>query len=497
MSGERLPLINFGIHYLPIIQSNVEQLQVISQVTKMSESIDKKLWGGRFEQRTARLMERFSASEHFDRRLYRQDIEGSRAHARMLASAGVLTNDECDLIFDGLDRISREIAQGEFKWKQTLEDVHMNIEARLTELIGEAGKKLHTGRSRNDQVATDMRLFVRHCIDQVNESIRNLQLVLLDLAEREADTIMPGLTHMQSAQPITCGHHLMAWFEMLQRDSTRFEDCRTRMNVCPLGAAALAGTSYPINRELSAELLGFDAVSNNSLDSVSDRDFLIEFNSAAAILAVHLSRIAEEIVLWSTEQFGYIKLSDSFCTGSSIMPQKKNPDAAEIVRGKSGRVIGNLMSVLTLMKGQPLAYNRDNQEDKEPLFDSMDTISDCLEVFTGMLAEATFDRERMRAAANAGYATATDLADYLVRKGIAFRDAHEIVGKTVSFAIASNKMLEDLSLDELRGFEPSIDQDVFDVLTLEGSVSSRSHIGGTAPTQVQRAILAARNAFAE
>jgi argininosuccinate lyase len=303
---------------------------------------------------------------------------------------------------------------------------------------------------------------------------------------------MPGLTHMQSAQPVTCGHHLMAWFEMLDRDAGRFADCRVRANVCPLGAAALAGTSYPIDRQLSAELLGFDSVSSNSLDSVSDRDFLIEFNSAAAILAVHLSRIAEEIVLWSSEQFGYIKLSDAFCTGSSIMPQKKNPDAAEIVRGKSGRVIGNLVAVLTLMKGQPLAYNRDNQEDKEPLFDSVDTITDCLEVFTGMLAESTFDRERMRDAANAGYATATDLADYLVRKGVAFRDAHETVGKTVSFAISSNRTLEDLSLAELQEFDSRIDESIFTVLTLEGSVSSRSHVGGTAPQQVRRAILKAR-----
>ena len=458
----------------------------------MNDSADKKLWGGRFAQRTARLMERFSASEHFDRRLYRQDIEGSRAHARMLSSVGVLTSGECDLIFDGLDRISREIAQGEFNWKPCLEDVHMNIEARLTELIGDAGKKLHTGRSRNDQVATDMRLFVRYCVDSVTVSIRSLQGVLLNLAEREADTIMPGLTHMQSAQPVTCGHHLMAWFEMLDRDAGRFADCRVRANVCPLGAAALAGTSYPIDRQLSAELLGFDSVSSNSLDSVSDRDFLIEFNSAAAILAVHLSRIAEEIVLWSSEQFGYIKLSDAFCTGSSIMPQKKNPDAAEIVRGKSGRVIGNLVAVLTLMKGQPLAYNRDNQEDKEPLFDSVDTITDCLEVFTGMLAESTFDRERMRDAANAGYATATDLADYLVRKGVAFRDAHETVGKTVSFAISSNRTLEDLSLAELQEFDSRIDESIFTVLTLEGSVSSRSHVGGTAPQQVRRAILKAR-----
>jgi len=454
---------------------------------------DKKLWGGRFAQRTARLMERFSASEHFDRRLYRQDIEGSRAHARMLAQAGILSGDECDLIFDGLDRIAREIAQGEFNWRQSYEDVHMNIEARLTELIGDAGKKLHTGRSRNDQVATDMRLFVRAAVDGVLQRIRELQGVLLDLAEREADTIMPGFTHMQSAQPVTCGHHLMAWFEMLERDTGRFRDCRRRLNVCPLGAAALAGTSYPIDREMTAAALGFDSVSANSLDSVSDRDFVIEFNAAAATLSIHLSRIAEELVLWSSQQFSFVQLSDAFCTGSSIMPQKKNPDAAELVRGKTGRVVGNLMTLLTLMKGQPLAYNRDNQEDKEPLFDSMDTINDCLEVYTGMLASAVFNRQRMRQAAADGYATATDLADYLVRKGLPFRDAHEVVGQVVGQCVQDGLNLEELTLDSLRGYCELIDEGVFEVLTLEGSVAARAHRGGTAPDQVRQAVTDARS----
>jgi argininosuccinate lyase len=456
---------------------------------------EKKLWGGRFEQRTARLMERFSASEQYDRRLYRQDIEGSRAHARMLVAAGILTSDECDLIFDGLDRITREIAQGEFNWRQSHEDVHMNIEARLTDLIGDAGKKLHTGRSRNDQVATDMRLFVRGAIDDVMERIRALQAVLLDLAERESDTIMPGFTHMQSAQPVTCGHHLMAWYEMLVRDLDRCADCRKRLNVCPLGSAALAGTSYAIDRQLTADLLGFDKVSANSLDSVSDRDFVIEFNAAAATLAIHLSRIAEELVLWSSEQFRFIDLSDAYCTGSSIMPQKKNPDAAELVRGKSGRVVGNLVAMLVLMKGQPLTYNRDNQEDKEPLFDSVDTVKDCLEVFTGMLGEATFNRQRMRDAAAAGFATATDLADYLVRKGLAFRDAHEIVGQVVGHGVNESLALEDMPLSVLQGYCDLIEADVFETLSLDGSVAARNHRGGTAPNQVRAAIAEARAQF--
>ncbi len=460
------------------------------------QKFQKKLWGGRFEQRTDRLMERFSASEHYDRRLYRYDIEGSRAHARMLAAVGVLTEDEKDRIFEGLDRIRKEIEQGEFRWRQDLEDVHMNIESRLTEIIGETGKKLHTGRSRNDQVATDMRLFVRNAIDQVLANIKSLQTALLDVAESEAETIMPGLTHMQSAQPITCGHHLMAWFEMFERDAGRFRDCRTRQNVCPLGAAALAGTSYPIDRKMTAAALGFDAISHNSIDSVSDRDFAMEFNAAAAILAVHLSRISEELVLWSSERFGFIDLGDAFCTGSSIMPQKKNPDSAELVRGKAGRVTGNLVSLLMLMKGQPLAYNRDNQEDKEPVFDTVDTVLDCLAVFTAMMPGVRFNRARMRAAAAEGYATATDLADYLVNKGIPFRDAHEIVGKCVGYAVERGQALEEIPIEVLRKFSESINADVYEVLTLEGSVRARDHKGGTSPVQVRSAIDDARRQMA-
>ncbi|GJL81656.1 MAG: argininosuccinate lyase [marine bacterium B5-7] len=437
-------------------------------------------------------MENFSASEHFDRRLYRHDIEGSRAHAKMLAAAGILSADEYEAIIDGLGTIREQIEAGEFNWSQRLEDVHMNIESRLTDLIGDAGKKLHTGRSRNDQVATDIRLFVREAIDAIVARLGVLQSVLVERAETEADTIMPGFTHMQSAQPVTLGHHLMAWVEMLDRDAGRFNDCRTRLNVCPLGAAALAGTSYPIDREMTAEALGFDTVSGNSLDSVSDRDFLMEFNAAAAILAVHLSRIAEELVLWSSERFGFVDLGDAFCTGSSIMPQKKNPDAAELVRGKSARVIGNLMALLVLMKGQPLAYNRDNQEDKEPLFDTLDTVVACLDVYIAMFPGAQFNRPRMLAAASEGFATATDLADYLVRRNMPFRDAHEIVGKVVAAAIDKGLRLDQLTLEELRVFCNAIDEDVFEVLTLEGSVSARDHIGGTAPAQVRKAIASAR-----
>ncbi len=457
---------------------------------------DTKLWGGRFDLPTDRVMERFSASEHFDRALFAHDIAGSKAHARMLEKAGILDAAECARIVEGLDTIEQEIRAGKFAWRQELEDVHMNIEARLTELIGDAGRKLHTARSRNDQVATDMRLYVREAIDAVVARLRALQSVLLDLAEGEADTIMPGLTHMQSAQPVTCGHHLMAWFEMFDRDASRFMDCRARLNVSPLGAAALAGTSFDIDRRMTAEALGFDAVSANSLDSVSDRDFALEFNAAAAILAVHLSRISEELVLWSSERFGFVDLGDAFCTGSSIMPQKKNPDAAELVRGKSGRVTGNLVALLMIMKGQPLAYNRDNQEDKEPVFDTVSTVTDCLDVFIAMLPGARFDRARMRSAAADGYATATDLADYLVRRGVPFRTAHEIVGRVVNAAIADGMSLEDMPLERLRGISESIGDDVYDILSVEGSVNARDHVGGTAPSRVRSAIAEARRRLA-
>jgi argininosuccinate lyase len=451
-----------------------------------------KLWGGRFTQSTDAFVEAFTASVGFDRRLYHHDIQGSIAHATMLAKVGVLTTAERDAIVKGLTQIEAEIEAGSFAWSVALEDVHMNIEARLTDRIGEAGKKLHTGRSRNDQVATDVRLYLRDGIDAVLAAIRRLQEAILSVAEREAETIMPGFTHLQVAQPVTFGHHLLAWFEMLARDAARFTDCRKRVNVLPLGAAALAGTSFPIDRAYTAELLGFEAVAENSLDAVSDRDFAIEFTAAAALLMTHLSRCSEELILWSSSQFEFIELSDAFCTGSSIMPQKKNPDVPELVRGKSARVTGALMALLTLMKAQPLAYNKDNQEDKEPLFDALDTVLACLKVYAEMLPAMTVKRENMKRAARDGYATATDLADYLVRKGVAFRDAHEIVGKAVRQAIDSGRRLDELDLEEMRALSRHIDNDVFAVLSLEGSVQSRDHVGATAPAQVRSAIQRAR-----
>jgi argininosuccinate lyase len=455
-----------------------------------------KLMRGRFDGGTNATVEAFSASEHFDRRLAHYDIAGSMAHARMLNAVGVISDTDCEAIIRGLEAITLEINEDRFEWRSQLEDVHMNIEARLTELVGEPGKKLHTARSRNDQVATDLRLFVRDAIDQLCTDITALQGVLLTQAEREATSIMPGMTHMQAAQPVTCGHHLLAWNAMLERDWQRLVDCRRRVNVSPLGSAALAGTSFPIDRQMSAQALGFDSVSTNSLDAVSDRDFVIEFCSGCALLGVHLSRIAEELVLWASESCRFVDLGDAFCTGSSIMPQKKNPDVAELVRGKSGRAIGNLVSLLVLMKGQPLAYNRDNQEDKEPLFDSVDTAHACLQVLVAMVPNMNFDRERMRKAAQRGHTTATDLADYLVRRGMAFRDAHEAVGKAVRLAEARHLELPDLSLEQLRNICEHIDSDVFDVLTLEGSVESRNHTGGTAPRQVREAVAAARQALA-
>jgi argininosuccinate lyase len=373
----------------------------------------------------------------------------------------------------------------------------MNVETALTEAIGDAGKRLHTGRSRNDQVATDVRLWLRDEIDLIRIAIARLQAALLTLAEREADTVMPGFTHLQVAQPITFGHHMMAWFEMLERDRARLADCRGRVNVMPLGAAALAGTTYPIDRHLTARLLGFDHPAENSLDAVSDRDFAIEFTAAAAILMMHLSRFSEELILWASAQFAFVDLSDSFCTGSSIMPQKKNPDVPELVRGKSGRIFGHLMGLLTLMKGQPLAYNKDNQEDKEPLFDTVDNLKGCLKVYAEMMGQVTCRRERMRTAAAQGFSTATDLADYLVRKGIPFRDAHEIVGKAVALGVREGRDLAELTIDELRGFSERIEPDVYAVLTLEGSVAARDHLGGTAPAQVRAAIGRARLRLAE
>jgi len=455
-----------------------------------------KPWAGRFSAPTDAFVEAFTASVDFDRRLYRYDIEGSIAHATMLARQGILSQDDADQIVAGLTAVRARIEAGDFVWSIPLEDVHMNVETALTQAIGEAGKRLHTGRSRNDQVATDVRLWLRDEIDLIRAAILRFQGALLDLADREADTVMPGFTHLQVAQPITFGHHMMAWFEMLERDRARLADCRGRVNVMPLGAAALAGTTYPIDRALTARLLGFDRPAENSLDAVSDRDFAIEFTAAAAILMMHLSRFSEELILWSSAQFGFVDLSDSFCTGSSIMPQKKNPDVPELVRGKTGRIFGHLMALLTLMKGQPLAYNKDNQEDKEPLFDTVDNVKGCLKVYADMMGHVTCRRKRMRAAAAQGFSTATDLADYLVRKGIAFRDAHEIVGQAVALGVREGRDLAELSIEELRGFSDRIEPDVFAVLTLDGSVAARDHLGGTAPAQVRAAIARARAALA-
>ena len=454
-----------------------------------------KLWSGRFSEATDKFIERFTASVGFDARLYKQDFAGSIAHATMLAEAGVLTEEEARQIVGGLEGIRADIEQGRFAWSVELEDVHMNIEAALTERIGEVGKKLHTGRSRNAQVATDLRLYVRDEIDAIRGLLGKLQSALIDLAEREAETVMPGFTHLQTAQPVTFGHHMLAWYEMLERDDARLADCRKRVNVSPLGAAALAGTSFPIDRARTAELLGFDAPAGNSLDAVSDRDFAIELAAAGSLLMTHLSRMSEEIVLWTSAQFGFIKLPDRFCTGSSIMPQKKNPDVPELVRGKAGRVQGHLQTLLSLMKSQPLAYNRDNQEDKEPVFDLIDTLKDCLFAYGELVPAIECRREVMREAAGKDCATATDLADYLVRKGLPFRDAHGATGKTVAYALAQGRELHELTLKELSGFSGLIEADVHDVLTVEGSVAARDHFGGTAPNQVREAALRARKAL--
>lgn len=461
----------------------------------MSDSTNS-AWGGRFSEPTDAFVARFTASVDFDKRMYRQDIKGSIAHARMLAKVGVLTDNERDDILRGLEEIRIEIERGEFNWSVALEDVHMNIEARLTEKIGITGKKLHTGRSRNDQVATDIRLYLRDEVDVISAELTRLQEGVIGLAAQEADTIMPGFTHLQTAQPVTFGHHLLAWNAMLERDFARLQDCRKRINQSPLGAAALAGTTYPIDRHYSAQLLGFDAPTENSLDSVSDRDFAIEFTSAAALIMMHLSRFSEELVLWASAQFKFIDLPDRFCTGSSIMPQKKNPDVPELVRGKTGRVYGHLMGLLTLMKSQPLAYNKDNQEDKEPLFDTVDTLNDSLRAFADMVPNIIARKKEMYEAAKRGFSTATDLADYLVRKGIPFRDAHEVVGKSVAYGIQTGKDLSEMSLKELQQFSQEITADVFEVLTLEGSVAARNHIGGTAPVQVRQAAAKAKDALA-
>ncbi|MBV1913807.1 MAG: argininosuccinate lyase [Pseudomonadales bacterium] len=452
---------------------------------------EKKLWGGRFDEPTDRFVERFTASVDFDQRLYHYDIQGSIAHSMMLQKIDVLTAEEQRQIEQGLRQIESRISEGHFEWSTELEDVHMNIEAALTELIGDAGKKLHTARSRNDQVATDIRLYMRDEISDVMAQLTRLQVGLVELAQREADTIMPGFTHLQVAQPITFGHHMMAWYEMLERDYERLSDCLDRVNRMPLGAAALAGTTYPIEREYTAKLLGFDSICNNSLDAVSDRDFAIEFVSVAALIMTHLSRFSEELVLWTSAQFNFIELPDRFCTGSSIMPQKKNPDVPELIRGKTGRVNGHLISLLTLMKGQPLAYNKDNQEDKEPLFDTVDTVRDSLRAYADMIPSITTNRERLYEAASQGFATATDLADYLVRVDVPFREAHEIVGKLVRIAIDEGCDLSDLELEEMQKISEHIGDDIYTFLTLEGSVNARDHLGGTAPRRVRSAVAAA------
>ena len=453
------------------------------------------LWGGRFNEPTDEFVKIFGASVTFDKILAIYDIEGSIAHATMLYEVNVLTSNELKQILEGLDKVKDEIVNDQFNWSVELEDVHMNIESRLTEICGDSGKKLHTGRSRNDQVATDIRLYLRDQVRLITKELERLLNALLDLAEQEKETIMPGFTHLQAAQPISFGHHLLAYFEMLKRDRERLQESFKRINTMPLGSAALAGTSYPINRERTAELLGFERISLNSIDAVSDRDFAIEFASNASLIMMHLSRFSEELILWSSAQFEFISLPDSFCTGSSIMPQKKNPDVPELVRGKTGRVTGNLISLLTIMKGQPLAYNKDNQEDKEPLFDSVETIYSCLRVFADMVPTIKTNKENMYQSALKGYTTATDLADYLVKKGLAFRDAHDVVGKAVSYGIKDGKDLSEFSIGELKKFNSLIEEDIFDVISLEGSINSRNHLGGTSPNQISIAIKAGRKSI--
>jgi argininosuccinate lyase len=462
------------------------------QQQEPSSDQDGKTWSGRFDEPVAELVKRYTASVGFDKRLAEFDIQGSLAHARMLHGVGVLSRSDLADIERGMAAILDEIRQDKFAWSIDLEDVHLNIEKRLTDLVGDAGKRLHTGRSRNDQVATDIRLYLRAAIDETLSLIVAFQGRLLDLAEQHVDTLMPGFTHLQVAQPVSFAHHLMAYFEMLGRDASRLADCRKRLNQLPLGAGALAGTTFPIDRERVAKELGFDGLCENSLDAVSDRDFAIEFCACAALIMTHLSRLSEELILWMNPRFGFIRLADRFCTGSSMMPQKKNPDVPELVRGKTGRVNGHLVALLTLMKGQPLAYNKDNQEDKEPLFDTVDTLGATLRIYADMIGGIAVDKEAMRHAAMEGYATATDLADYLVKKGMPFREAHEVVARTVRRAVEKGVDLAQLGVDELRQFSDLIGADVLDRLSLEGSLAARDHIGGTAPKQVRAAIARAR-----
>ncbi|MBC3868827.1 argininosuccinate lyase [Undibacterium oligocarboniphilum] len=458
-----------------------------SQFNKKSEA-----WSARFSEPVSDLVKRYTASVFFDNRMATVDIQGSLAHAEMLSAQKIISTEDYAAIQRGMAQIQSEIESGQFEWLLDLEDVHLNIEKRLTELVGDAGKRLHTGRSRNDQVATDIRLYMRNAIDQIADFLRALRSALIDLAEKNTDTILPGFTHMQVAQPITFGHHMLAYVEMFSRDTERMLDCRKRVNRLPLGAAALAGTTFPIDRERVARTLGFDEVCYNSLDAVSDRDFAIEFCAAAALIMTHISRMSEELIIWMSPRVGFIDIADRFCTGSSIMPQKKNPDVPELARGKTGRVNGHLIALLTLMKGQPLAYNKDNQEDKEPLFDTVDTLIDTLRIFADMAGGIQVKPEAMRAAALQGYATATDLADYLVKKGLPFRDAHEAVAHAVKTCVEKGCDLSDMSLEELQTYSPLIAGDIFQVLTLEGSVAARNHIGGTAPDQVRSAIVRAR-----
>ena len=445
-----------------------------------------KLWGGRFTQPTDKFVEEFTASIEFDQRLYAYDIQGSKAHAEMLGKQEIIAAEEAQQIIAGLNEILQDIEAGKVEFTVELEDIHMNIEARLIERIGAVGGKLHTGRSRNDQVALDIRLYLRDEIDAILVYLDALEGSLIKQAEQNLDVIMPGFTHLQTAQPVLYSHHMLAYREMIARDTSRLQDLRARFNVMPLGAGALAGTTFPIDREWVAEQLGFDGVTRNSLDSVSDRDFAIEFCSFASILMMHLSRLSEELVLWSSSSFNFIELSDAFCTGSSIMPQKKNPDVPELVRGKTGRVYGNLMSMLTLMKSLPLAYNKDMQEDKEPLFDSIDTIKGSLKIFADMIDQMQVKAEQMRKAAAHGFSTATDVADYCVRKGLPFRQAHEVVGKTVRYCVENNKDIPELSLDEFREFSTLIEADIYDFVTLEASVNARKATGGTAREAVER-----------
>jgi argininosuccinate lyase len=457
---------------------------------------DSHAWSGRFSEPVSELVKKYTASVNFDNRLAEFDIAGSLAHATMLVKAGVLSEQDLAAIKAGMAEILDDIRNGRFEWSVDLEDVHMNIERRLTDKIGDAGKRLHTGRSRNDQVATDIRLWLRDAITNIVGLIGALQTSLLDLAEANADTVLPGFTHLQVAQPVTFGHHMLAYVEMLARDAERMADCHKRVNRLPLGAAALAGTTYPIDRFYTAELLGFDDVCHNSLDAVSDRDFAIEFTAAASLVMIHLSRLSEELILWMSPRVGFIDIADRFCTGSSIMPQKKNPDVPELVRGKSGRVVGHLMALITLMKSQPLAYNKDNQEDKEPLFDTVDTLVDTLRIYADMMRGVTVKPEAMRAAVLQGFATATDLADYLVKKGVPFRDSHEVVALAVRHAETQGVDLADLTLEQLREFSALIEQDVFAVLTPEGSLAQRDHVGGTAPNQVRSQIARHRDRLA-